>query len=39
MGCALYCLRGPVLWAGVAAFAFCSWAAIMSVRAFERTSK
>ena len=39
IGCALYWLKGPMLWVGVAAFAFCLWAAIMSIRAFDRTSK
>jgi hypothetical protein len=37
-GAALYWLKGPALWAGAAAFGVVFWCAIMSVRAFERSS-
>jgi hypothetical protein len=37
-GAALYWLKGPALWAGATAFAVVFWCAIMSVRAFERSS-
>ena len=37
-GVTLYWLKGLALWAGTALFALLFWCAILSVRAFDRTS-